>query len=619
MKRIIILTVTLAICQSSIAQKPVGLQLTVKVKGSNKPLAAAWVDIEQEDSFITTAYSSDKGVFTYLFAYNGLYRATFNAHGFLPKTLEIDTRFVPPFDKSHLHDWAIGEIALIKAFNQVKTMNVQEPVGRIHYDTTDMDFAIDYKYTMVQQQEVKVLSNKVEILEQEQVAQEKSQKQIYDSLLALGDKYNQRGLRQEALDLYTLAGLYLPGRVEHLERKQDLLVVLRRDSMYQENLTAARHYIEKGDYRSAHDKLLMADGLKPRQNEVKALLARTSVGIQANQEKQNRFNNLLYLGEAAMTGGSFKEAVRYYTAALEVEPDAALAKRKLGEAQLQLAVQEKELADRKLMQARQDSAMKFLQQAKLLRFKNIDAAYEYAQKSLSVPVNDSLIKADANAIVEQWHRKEQARHSKAKFEKLLAVSLDNMNANKHDEALLAINEALLLMPGNTEAIEQKRDVETALKKDGLDRNFKFICEKGRSAFESGDLVEARRLYSSALALKPREAMPKKQIQTIDMQLATLDKHAKEEKAHAGHEKNIELENLDKGSEAFKQALAAHYPDGITEETIQGQRKTIIRRIVVVGNTGSEYLRVKHDWGGIYYFKNGATIPDYIWEKETVKP
>ena len=67
---------------------------------------------------------------------------------------------------------------------------------------------------------------------------------------------------------------------------------------------------------------------------------------------------------------------------------------------------------------------------------------------------------------------------------------------------------------------------------------------------------------------------------------------------------------------FQNDLAKKYPQGVTEEVEKLGNKTIIRRIVVKGNTGDEYKMVKHNWGGKFFFKNGEAITELIWNEET---
>nr|HRP00466.1 hypothetical protein [Flavobacteriales bacterium] len=62
-------------------------------------------------------------------------------------------------------------------------------------------------------------------------------------------------------------------------------------------------------------------------------------------------------------------------------------------------------------------------------------------------------------------------------------------------------------------------------------------------------------------------------------------------------------------------LAQEYPPGVTEESYTEGNKVIIRRVVVNGNKADEYSKVIAKWG-TFYFKNGQSITEAIWAKET---
>jgi hypothetical protein len=62
-------------------------------------------------------------------------------------------------------------------------------------------------------------------------------------------------------------------------------------------------------------------------------------------------------------------------------------------------------------------------------------------------------------------------------------------------------------------------------------------------------------------------------------------------------------------------LAQEYPQGVTEESYTEGNKVIIRRVVVNGNRADEYSKVIAKWG-TFYFKNGQSITNQIWSKET---
>jgi len=74
-------------------------------------------------------------------------------------------------------------------------------------------------------------------------------------------------------------------------------------------------------------------------------------------------------------------------------------------------------------------------------------------------------------------------------------------------------------------------------------------------------------------------------------------------------------------DSYTQQLAMEYPEGVTEKMFERKNtrgdiiEVTILRIVVRGNKGDEYRKVTSLWG-VYYFKNGGVISEYIWDSET---
>lgn len=71
------------------------------------------------------------------------------------------------------------------------------------------------------------------------------------------------------------------------------------------------------------------------------------------------------------------------------------------------------------------------------------------------------------------------------------------------------------------------------------------------------------------------------------------------------------------TERFRSELANNYPQGVTEESSTLGNKVIITRIVVKGTKGDEYKKVL-DKSGNYYFKNGFSISESTWNRETLE-
>ena len=74
-------------------------------------------------------------------------------------------------------------------------------------------------------------------------------------------------------------------------------------------------------------------------------------------------------------------------------------------------------------------------------------------------------------------------------------------------------------------------------------------------------------------------------------------------------------------DSYTQQLALEYPEGITEKMFERKNtrgdiiEVTILRIVIRGNKGDEYRKVTSLWG-VYYFKNGGVISEFIWDSET---
>ena len=74
----------------------------------------------------------------------------------------------------------------------------------------------------------------------------------------------------------------------------------------------------------------------------------------------------------------------------------------------------------------------------------------------------------------------------------------------------------------------------------------------------------------------------------------------------------------KNTESYRKHLATEYKSGWTEEKYNKGKKEIIKRVFVQEKYGEEYLMVKHHYGAVYYFKNGASISYATWIAETEK-
>lgn len=123
--------------------------------------------------------------------------------------------------------------------------------------------------------------------------------------------------------------------------------------------------------------------------------------------------------------------------------------------------------------------------------------------------------------------------------------------------------------------------------------------------------------------------PNPPTETEAQRLEKLDQWEKEERARRERERAQQKENNANPTEVvmegdvaklstvdYQKELASKYPSGITETVTKEGNKNIITRIIVKDNIGNEYKKVIHDWGGVFYFKNGEAVTERVWAQET---
>ena len=81
--------------------------------------------------------------------------------------------------------------------------------------------------------------------------------------------------------------------------------------------------------------------------------------------------------------------------------------------------------------------------------------------------------------------------------------------------------------------------------------------------------------------------------------------------------NLQL-NFDNEEEKEKylSELAKKYGNGIHREQFKETKRIIDYVVVVKDGKADEYKKIKYDWGGLYFFKNGKSTSSAIYITET---
>lgn len=221
-----------------------------------------------------------------------------------------------------------------------------------------------------------------------------------------------------------------------------------------------------------------------------------------------------------------------------------------------------------------------------------EKAIEYYNKALEVqPLKQyPITKIDQ---CEDFIQRREAEKTRAKFEEITTAALIDFRAEDYKKALEQYEQALEIYPLHTHTKSMIRECKKFIKKEekvNKEPTNYFLMFNGGDKNESSSEVEGGK---------------------TDI---TFDGGSDKNKSF----KELYLDEGDKKRKFYKAIddLAKQYPPGITEELKSGVRKNVVRRIKVVENMGYEYLKVEHEWGGVYYFKDGVAINQQLWEQET---
>jgi carboxypeptidase family protein len=224
---------------------------------------------------------------------------------------------------------------------------------------------------------------------------------------------------------------------------------------------------------------------------------------------------------------------------------------------------------------------------------------------------DKLAKAVADAEKDRLAKEKLAAENAAKEKELAATAeKDRLAKEKADKdkalADAAEKERLEKEKAKADAIaKEKALAEKAAadlaEKDRLAKeaeikllNSKYdnAIIKGDSALKVKNFDLAKTSYAAAAAIKPKEALPATKIKEADVAM-----------------------ELEKRSQ-YTNELAKKYPQGVTEEVVMEGNVKITKRIVVQGNKGTLYTKRETGFGAVYYFKDGVTITEAEYNKNT---
>ena len=474
----------------------------------------------------------------------------------------------------------------------------------------------------------------------------------YEAEISKGDQQFGGERYGEALEAYRKADQLIAGT----ELVQDKIAktekaIADRDAQqsereaYEAAIAEADALFDEADYQMARLSYEDALGILPdeshpqkRINEIDKRLEQLS--LQENKEAEaaaeKDYREAIKKADSRMQSEEFESAISHYQAASEIKPKEAYPKAQIEKAQRQMARRKEEA---ELLAAKKQQASKPAK--KEVSSRSEDQAQNFmndAMKALELERREGVRqdKLDNARMHRDWIEA-QEMEIRSNYAALLALEEQNSDIfeqglnrykkrskkstqykktlleNMHLQAMAAAMNGATAQKQLNEDAMVLRDWQQGLIDEQLERIRKTAVEMQLFTQEYGNYQQSR---NASLVEQGRENLREQQDQFHNQlgdrrQMADVRREQNREEAYASVNGD-----QDDFNDFFRMSLATEYPEGVTEESSTLGNKVIITRIVVNGSRGDEYRKVL-DRAGNYYFKNGQSISELTWNRETL--
>ncbi|MFO8235839.1 MAG: hypothetical protein R6U04_10600 [Bacteroidales bacterium] len=535
--------------------------LVEEYKDDYGPLQDADVTILQNGEKFNTTRTKDDGLFDIEMEVNNEYIIEFSKDDYVTKKILVDANLPEDVEGT----WTVEfSITLFEMYPGLDISALEDPVTKIVYFEREDGFDYDRMYTEKMMGKVDKIMDQLEKLKEE----------AYREIIREGDKNFDNEEYEKAIKYYKEALERRPKDrhpQKRLKAARDLLEEHKeKQTLYEKSIVRADNFFGEEEYKEAkiaYNEALNYDKNREYPREQIRIVDSIIAERNANEEE---YNSLIRNADQAYSTEQFKEAREDYQAALDIKPDRKHPKKRIA---------------------------------------SIDDILE-EQRQKEENYNDFIERADLNFESEEY---EDAKES---YRQALSVKSDE--TYPRDE----INKIDKILAEREEQEKQEKEQER------IQRMYEEEIEKADNYFAGNAYYDAREHYEEALQYKPEEDYPRKRLNKIEEILAEFEA-AKQSNAEKENEKSKKPEeeekdelqdfsDLDSKEEEreYLNELVEEYPEGVTVENYEFDRRSVKRVIVNYDDKATEYRKVKHSWGGTYYFRNGSSISQAVFNVET---
>ncbi len=276
---------------------------------------------------------------------------------------------------------------------------------------------------------------------------------------------------------------------------------------YRQAIEQADEYFEKGDFINAKASYQYASKLQPDEEYPKEKLAESIELIKVQLEKSQQYAQKTILADDLFNEGSYEAARKMYEQALEILPNEEYALEKIDE--IERILKERREIEEGYAKSVAEGDEFFINEdyEKALDAYKMAATFKPGEKYPAEKIEETETILDS------------LRASEDEYENALSLAEEFVGREKYDEALVQLNKAIKIKPG--EAFPAKRLEEVKLLKKEYD-SYTSIIEEADQLYISKEFLKAKEKYEEVLKTHPDDDYVLNMIDRTELAMAEIE-------------------------------------------------------------------------------------------------
>ncbi len=291
------------------------------------------------------------------------------------------------------------------------------------------------------------------------------------------------------------------------------------NNAFNQAMASANKSFSENDFNSAKTGYEAALSINPNDPVAKEKYGQTEAKIAQIARNTQAYNKAITEANNRLTAKQYTEAREKYVEVLQYMPDSDYPKRQVAKIDELLAQREAEA------KTRLDFDQALAEGESLFKIKDLIKAKDAFMKAYNLIPSEVVppkrINEINNLIAEQERNDAALKATRDAYQKVIQRADNHFGNKEYSSALLAYNEALLIIP-NEKYPQDQLDLIAKLMKEQNEQNYKTAIAKADNSFNSNQFDEATTSYQDALKYKKDDQYATQRLKDIEKKKADIE-------------------------------------------------------------------------------------------------